>query len=372
MATQQNGTPAVKQALLFMPDISGFTKFVNETEILHSQHIIQELLEILVDSNKLKLQVSEIEGDAIFFFRPGEKPSLDELLHQVETMYINFHRHLKLYDHQRICICGACQSAISLKLKIIAHYGEVAEYSVKEHNKLFGRDVILIHRLLKNNIDSNEYILLTDSLGNDAVQDRSWLLLNRGSENYDAGEVQFSFSVLDELGKNVPPPDLPHFNLASKSVISFVEEKLVAAEMQKVFGTIANLEDRTRWMEGVQAIEMMDHDKINRVGAHHRCIVNPKDTPIIITESASMGKDKMELVEMVNNGMGGCRFKLQETKPGETLVRAEMLVSKKPVVRAMFNLLMRNKYKKKINRSLSNLKALCEKIDVVKTEPAMI
>lgn len=74
-----------------MPDISGFTKFVNETEILHGQHIVQELLEILIDSNNLNMQVNEIEGDAILFFRPGEKPSMEKLLKQVETMYFNFH-----------------------------------------------------------------------------------------------------------------------------------------------------------------------------------------------------------------------------------------------------------------------------------------
>ena len=33
------------KGLLFIPDISGFTRFVNETEIDHSRLIIQELLE---------------------------------------------------------------------------------------------------------------------------------------------------------------------------------------------------------------------------------------------------------------------------------------------------------------------------------------
>ena len=65
-------------ALLFMPDISGFTQFVSETEISHSQHIVQELLEIIIDSNHLNLQISEIEGDAIFFYKPGDKPDLKE------------------------------------------------------------------------------------------------------------------------------------------------------------------------------------------------------------------------------------------------------------------------------------------------------
>ena len=83
-------------ALLFMPDISGFTQFVSETEILHSQHIIQELLEIIIDSNHLNLQISEIEGDAIFFYRPGDKPDLKSLLQQVEKMFTRFHGHSEI------------------------------------------------------------------------------------------------------------------------------------------------------------------------------------------------------------------------------------------------------------------------------------
>ena len=54
------------KSLLFVPDITGFTKFVNNTEIDHSQHIISELLENIIDSNQLDLEVSEIEGDAVF------------------------------------------------------------------------------------------------------------------------------------------------------------------------------------------------------------------------------------------------------------------------------------------------------------------
>ena len=55
------------RGLLFIPDISGFTRFVNETEINHSRLIIQELLEILINANELNLEISEIEGDAILF-----------------------------------------------------------------------------------------------------------------------------------------------------------------------------------------------------------------------------------------------------------------------------------------------------------------
>jgi len=39
------------KGLLFIPDISGFTRFVNEMEIEHCRLIIQELLEVLINAN---------------------------------------------------------------------------------------------------------------------------------------------------------------------------------------------------------------------------------------------------------------------------------------------------------------------------------
>ena len=57
------------KGLLFIPDISGFTRFVNETEIEHSRLIIQELLETLINTNEIGLEISEIEGDAILFYK---------------------------------------------------------------------------------------------------------------------------------------------------------------------------------------------------------------------------------------------------------------------------------------------------------------
>ena len=90
--------------LIFIPDISGFTRFVNETEIDHSRHIIEELLEILIDANEIGLQVSEIEGDAILFYREQQVPTTAELLAQVQRMYVKFHTHIKKYDAYRICL----------------------------------------------------------------------------------------------------------------------------------------------------------------------------------------------------------------------------------------------------------------------------
>ena len=136
---------ANNSALLFIPDISGYSNFVNDTEINHAQHIIEELLDGIIDSNNIGLEVSEIEGDAIFFFRPGKAPTVAELLAQVQKMFVNFHAQLKRYETHRICDCGACSTANELTLKFVAHYGPIAENKIKGRKSLFGKDVIIAH-----------------------------------------------------------------------------------------------------------------------------------------------------------------------------------------------------------------------------------
>src|SRR5581483_7995635 len=111
-----------EDGLLFIPDISGFTKFVNETEIEHSRIIIEELLENIIHSNKIGLQISEVEGDAILFYRFGKNPTMEEISNQVEIMFCNFQKQIKTYEERRMCVCTACKSAVNLSLKIITHY----------------------------------------------------------------------------------------------------------------------------------------------------------------------------------------------------------------------------------------------------------
>src|SRR5688500_16984597 len=137
------------KGLLFIPDISGFTRFINETEIDHSRLIIQELLEILINANEVGLEISEIEGDAILFYKFGASPNLQELYRQVEKMFCAFHKHLVAYEYRRFCQCTACTSAINLTLKIVTHYGEFAGYNVKNFHKLIGKDITIAHQLLK-------------------------------------------------------------------------------------------------------------------------------------------------------------------------------------------------------------------------------
>nr|AUN35658.1 hypothetical protein [uncultured bacterium] len=126
--------------------------------------IIQELLEILVSSNDIGLEISEIEGDAILFYKFGDPPSLEDIYRQVEKMFCEFHKSLLSYEQHRYCQCKACADTIDLTLKVITHYGEFTGYNVRQFNKLIGKDIIVAHQLLKNDIELHEYWLVTPTL----------------------------------------------------------------------------------------------------------------------------------------------------------------------------------------------------------------
>ena len=140
----------MSSSLLFIPDISGFTKFVQSTEVEHSRYVIAELLEVLISANTEGLTLAEIVGDALFFYKEGDVLSQEKLLAQIETMFTAFYSHLNLLEKNRICPCIACATAPKLQLKIISHIGEDLQFlTVQGNRKPFGGSVIETHRLLK-------------------------------------------------------------------------------------------------------------------------------------------------------------------------------------------------------------------------------
>jgi hypothetical protein len=343
-------------ALLFMPDISGFTQFVNETEIIHSQHIIKELLEILIEANQLDLQVGEVEGDAIFFYKLGVKPDLKSLLEQVEKMFTRFHQHLKLYDHRRICPCGACKTAVQLTLKVVAHFGEVTPFAVKEHKKLFGKDVILVHRLLKNNLDKHEYFLFTDSLAqhsDHANEFPGWYNPEQGSEQYDLGSVPFSFSDLSALHEKIPELVFPGGNFSSKSHTSFSEERVIELPMEELFSIMIEQLQRGSWMTKKKDDGNSTDEEIYSLGSKHVCLLTSNSTNV--TESVKIEPDKIELIEVSERGIAGYRYRLKKISPGQTLLSIEMLVKNNPILKLGFSIVFKSRMKKRVHQFFTNL-----------------
>ncbi|MCP5047943.1 MAG: DUF2652 domain-containing protein [bacterium] len=267
-------------SLLFIPDISGFTKFVNATEISHSQHIISELLELIIDSNELDLTLAEIEGDAVMFYEYQNIPPLEKLLKQVERMFLAFHRQLKLYEGYRVCNCGACGGATELTLKVVVHAGFVTLINVKNHKKPYGPDVILAHRLLKNDVQNNEYFLVTDRTfnimkENDLEAFGQWAKVNEGSTDYgDIGKISYRYIELSPLLAKLAAPVPP--GPGKKAPPPVVKEAFIQRPMDQLYEIVSDLEIRAKWVKGVDRI---DHDKgkKNHIGAKHVCVIDSRE-----------------------------------------------------------------------------------------------
>ena len=152
---------ATVEGPLVLADISGYTKFIAATELEHSDVLVRRMLNTIVASLKGRLEMAQLEGDAVFFVGDGAPP---ELIQWLEECYLTFHRRMGRFLERRQCSCDACERAPELTLKLIAHYGRYSRQRIGETGQVHGLDVIVPHRLAKNSVPSHEYILATRDL----------------------------------------------------------------------------------------------------------------------------------------------------------------------------------------------------------------
>ena len=261
------------QALIFIPDISGYTKFITETEGKHAKHLITELLEVIIKADKLKMHVSEIEGDAVLFYRKGDPPTLSELISQAKTMFLDFHTHLKIIQRDNVCQCGACRSAVNLTLKFVSLYGTLEEVTIQNFSKIMGSDVIFAHRLLKNKIDSNEYLLITGdyftTLNYSGSGFDEWVLFHEHKESFENfEEVQIKYVPLTEVKKELPDVSKlkrSDFDYANPDISIFIN-----APLMLVHEILTDNNAKLEYVPGLK--EVKNSHAVNRVNSSHTCV----------------------------------------------------------------------------------------------------
>ncbi|MBO3699096.1 DUF2652 domain-containing protein [Roseivirga sp. E12] len=354
---------SAQPTLLFIPDISGFTEFVHETEISHSEHIIAELLEALIDANEMGLQVSEIEGDAILFYRKGTKPTAAETLAQVQRMYIKFHATLKKYESQRICQCGACINANNLALKFIIHYGDISTNQVKSISKLFGKDLIVAHRLMKNDISLREYVLITNQVLDECstwvdIEQVAWDKPTMGNENYDFGNVKYCYIALQALKSHVPEPTIEDFALPKAHKVLSVES-VINAPMDVVFDVISDTHSKHLWLLDVKASDRTNGN-ITKNGSTHRCVMNGDESdPFLTSHSFEINKDLITWTDTNHTANFNLVISLQRI--GNRLTRTNLTVLQKqnPIKRILYNMFKKDRFAQFYGGSLKKLDEYC-------------
>ncbi len=157
---------------MVIADISGYTRFLTESELEHANGIISELLNAVIGAIQAPLTVSGVEGDAVFMY--GAMPegmSGQTVLESVELLYCSFAAALETMVLNTTCQCNACANIHTLGLKIVMHCGEFAKSEIGGRETLSGPDVIMTHRLLKNSIAEStgiaDYMLVTQACVDD-------------------------------------------------------------------------------------------------------------------------------------------------------------------------------------------------------------
>lgn len=265
----------MSKSLLLIPDISGYTNFIQTTEIEHSQHVIAELLEILIEAEDSGFELAEVEGDALFFYIPDRLIKPNILLNQIEKMFTVFYSHLKLLENNRICPCNACASAPKLELKIIAHCGEIRFINIQNTTKPFGTSVIEVHRLLKNSVNSNNYTLISEDLIQEIglTENNNAKLFNfrTGKDVYDGKNINYIFSEIDPQYLSLTPLE-PIRKVKFDRPPNLVFKMLFPVKAETILEYISNYKFRKFWTKAIDDVSF-NRDEVTRLGTEHKCII---------------------------------------------------------------------------------------------------
>jgi uncharacterized protein YndB with AHSA1/START domain len=159
--------PKAETAYFAIADISGYTSFLAAVELDHAQDIIADLMDTVVKGLRPPFRLAKFEGDAAFVYTTAENVDGSALQDAIEGAYFKFRRRLRSVRQASSCECRACVAMGDLDFKFVVHHGEMVKHKMSGREELAGRDVILVHRLLKNavseKIGGRAYALYSDA-----------------------------------------------------------------------------------------------------------------------------------------------------------------------------------------------------------------
>src|ERR1700758_3441281 len=185
----------LQEGALVLADISGYSRFVQQTEVDHSWSILHELLDTMVRTLQGRMDVSQVEGDAILFISGLTTP---DVIQALEGTFVAFHRRLRDMQAVTTCPCDACANIGMLKLKFVVHHGRFSRQRLGTVEQLHGTDVIVAHRLLKNSVPSKEYLLVTDAVL-ERLPDERRRRFHAHREEFDLGAISGGYEEIAHL-----------------------------------------------------------------------------------------------------------------------------------------------------------------------------
>ncbi len=159
----------IHEGYFLIADITGYTRYLSESELEHAQDTLTALLQLLVENTSPPLVISRLAGDAVISY--GLRESFlhgQTLIENIEDTYVAFRKAIERLVLNNTCRCNACANISNLDLKFFIHYGTFGIQRISDdHDELVGNDINLLHRLLKNSVKEKTgvraYALFTEA-----------------------------------------------------------------------------------------------------------------------------------------------------------------------------------------------------------------
>jgi uncharacterized protein YndB with AHSA1/START domain len=147
------GSSSTNQGFLVVADITGYTAYLNHSELEHAQDVLKALLDLMIDHTKAPLVLSGLEGDAVLSYTiDSDRFEGQAFVEMIEQTYVSFKRAIDLMVMNTSCECNACANINALDLKFFIHHGEFVLSDLGGRQELVGADVNLVHKIMKNEI----------------------------------------------------------------------------------------------------------------------------------------------------------------------------------------------------------------------------
>jgi len=268
--------PAPESACFVIADISGYTSFLNGAELDHAHDIIADVMDTVVRRLRPPFRLAKFEGDAAFMYAVAGKVDGSLLQDAIESAYFAFRKRMRDIKLATSCACGACRDMQRLDLKFVSHHGEFVKHKMAGREELAGRDVIIVHRLLKNAVNErlggHAYALYSESCVRAMGIDPNAQGLVEHRESIDViGEMKCWVRDLEEAWKT--ENDRKRSEVARDEALTVIECD-IAAPRPTVWEYFIMPSQRPKWRGSDEVRETVASGR-RGVGTVNHCVHGP-------------------------------------------------------------------------------------------------
>lgn len=270
---------AAESGCLLLADITGYTGYLQATELEHAQDVLADLLETIVETLQPVFVLSKLEGDAAFAYAAASSLNPTMIMDTVEAVYFAFRKRLRDIDHATSCDCNACVLIPGLDLKFFLHFGEYVVRRIAGTEELTGPDVVLAHRLMKGSAgeaaQGSAYAAYTAATMDKVGMNPELLGFRPHTDHFDdIGDVELF--VQDLHARWAFEQERQRVYVSKDEAVAEVEVD-VPVEPAVIWEYASNHSKRMQWQPGLTGIDMATDGRLG-AGSTNHCMHGPDTT----------------------------------------------------------------------------------------------